>query len=526
MPGSAILARWRRLAVFAGLALSTPAPGATLEARSFGVNLSQSLINPLEPGASDAALRQEVAAILYDVRMTGGQVVRWIVTDVWPHWRCGPDPEDQRSGALDPAWYLVSRALLEGAAAQHVNVGGVLANLRTGGCAGLPPDAPDASAAGADAAACQATAGYYGAGAEAAVFDDAGRRAHLARRFAAMAKYLAGFPALAAVEMFNEPDLALTRTTAFWSAVKDLHAAIREASPAAARLAVFSGVAAWDGDVVRAARTTGALPLEPVASVHAYLDFGARPPPEARLAALTAYLRALLANKSLIVAEIGSDVAVPTLERYRRMLDAIIGFYLRSSAGVWVWGNFFHEPEETDFRFDFNHRSEIGPAFRPYFFADREAEFRQPRPVAGDNPQSGRRERHEVSVLRLQASEPERWRRNAWVVVIDGRRFVGFSRAGVFSRPFPTPGRFADPPPTAFLGEAGARRQWLTLAYDGGRWALRLSACRDAANTASNDGAGTETASPTPDFLLGLAAQEHQDLAGCARSVALFAARV
>ncbi|NYF51100.1 hypothetical protein [Tunturiibacter gelidoferens] len=80
---------------------------------SYGENINDSLVNPLEAGKSEEDLTRQVSGILHAVRMDGGSTVRWFVTAAWPQYRCSRDPEDQATGELDPAWYLISKTLLE-----------------------------------------------------------------------------------------------------------------------------------------------------------------------------------------------------------------------------------------------------------------------------------------------------------------------------------------------------------------------------------------------------------------------------
>jgi hypothetical protein len=84
-----------------------------LHTLSYGVNINESLINPLESGKSAEDLTRQIAGILHTVRMDGGRTVRWFVTQAWPQYRCSRDPEDQATGELDPAWYLISKTLLQ-----------------------------------------------------------------------------------------------------------------------------------------------------------------------------------------------------------------------------------------------------------------------------------------------------------------------------------------------------------------------------------------------------------------------------
>src|ERR1700730_16790390 len=70
--------------------------------------------------------------------MDGGHVVRWFVSTVWPKYTCSRDPEDQQTGQLDPAWFIISRTLLQQAERESVSVVIVMADTAKGTFVGLP----------------------------------------------------------------------------------------------------------------------------------------------------------------------------------------------------------------------------------------------------------------------------------------------------------------------------------------------------------------------------------------------------
>ncbi len=469
--------------------------------------------------------------------MGGGQTARWIVTDVWPQWRCSKDPEDQTASDLDPAWFTVSRALLEEAARQGVKVVVSLANLSNGGFAATSTDsvqiAKDAGemaahrrqATGQDgysndhAAMCSGVPGYYGHTDQAALFTDVGLRAHLRQRDVTMARYLAAFPALEAIELFNEPDMAVTAKLEFWLTVKDFRQAMHGASAEAARISIISGAAAWNRAIVDAAKSAGALEQEPFITVHTYDDYVTKgKSPSESLQALLTYLRSIVPVKPIVVAEIGGGTPVHTFAQFRRMLDTIMNLYIHSQVGVWVWGNWFHEPVETDFALVFNQRSVVGPAFRPYFFADREVDYAEPKIVNGTD--LARNEGAAVPVVITRTSEIglDPWMNGRWVIKAGDTHLTGFSRAGVFPRPFRgPPGLFADPPPTLFFSQGDKPPRWASVRKDDAGWELEIFACL------AEGSASTQLIVATPTELLGLAeAERRNDLSDCEWSRPMF----
>jgi hypothetical protein len=506
---------------------------------SFGTNITESLLNPAEPEVTSKEVDRQVAAILYDLRMMGGRVARWMVSDVWPQWRCNQDPEDQLADRIDPAWFKTAGALLEEAARQHVKVVVVLSDP-TGPLFGSTATDPVARAAmlnrwadyrrslvgkdGYDHQAlpeCQPTnSGYYGAATQEMLFTNPVIRSHLSRRFALMAKFLVNFTALGALELFNEPDFRLTRTPAYWSAVREFVNVIRGADARLAGVAVFSGTATWDGRIAAEARRSGALEAEPFLTVHAYDDYTQD---EAKIRGdlrdMIAYLHGLAPGKPVVIAEAGSKIFLHDPADNAKMVRILLDTYLEFGVGVWVWGNWFPQPDRGDYKWLFNHRSSVGESLRPYFFdVDRERSYAESRNIAiiGASTPAGAESRFGIG----QVPNSERdWRfRGMWAVEINGRRHLGFSRAGVFRRPFPGhPLEFSPPPSTFFITDPGEHSQWAEISYNNGGWILRLSTC--VRPTSDNE--------PTSKLLIALAsAQKRDDFLGCQASALQYSAQL
>lgn len=378
---------------------------------AYGANITEALLNPLDAGGSEEATRQQVARILYDVRMSGGTVVRWITTDVWPQWRCGKDPQDVQTGEIDPAWFSVTRILLEEADVQHVKVVVVLSDFATARADQQQWAAHRAEAAGKDHYAehqCPAQAEYHGESDLRRMLARPDLRQDLSRRFVTMVTHLDRFSALAAVELFNEPDFRLTHTDVFWSSTHALRAAVRGAISRPPPL--YSGVAAWDEGIVAVARRQGDFRDEPVMTVHDYEDYALPGEQDgANSQRLISYLRRIAPGKPLVLSEFGSRVSLRTVDQHRGMVDASYRLYGHNAIGLWVWGTYFPQPEESDYKWDFNHRSPVGAAYRPYAFDPDENRF--------------------ADGSRLTIHEA-----GTWVLQLQGERFDGVSRAGVFPK--------------------------------------------------------------------------------------------
>ncbi len=490
----------------------------------FGYNLDESLLNPAEPNVTPERLRLQIARLAYDARMTGARTLRWTPTDIWPQWRCTNDPENA-DGSLDPNWRTMAGALLEGAQNQGLRVVVILADATNDGFGGIrtgsEPEKLKAWAAhraglrGADkypdaAHDCAELPPYY-AHPEAEWFTDPQLSARLTQRFVAQARFLAGFPALGGVELFNEPDFALTQTADFWPAVAKMLRAVKSADPALARIPVYSGAASWNGEVVAQAKAAGAFDLEPFITVHFYDDYTR---PEAQVAAQVGqavdYLQRIAPGKPVIVAEAGSSQPLRQIADNAKMIRVLLNLYAARHVGLWVWGDWFSQPGDADFRWDFNHRSAAGPSLAPYFFdAAGAAKY-----AVGTRIQavrtSGGSETLAFKVETIGDGDPRQI--GVWGIDLGGRRFPGFSRAGAFARQARGPGVFAAPPPAYFVAEGAGPMQWAQIEQLGEGWRLRVFQC----------GASGEA---TPDALLGLMVDARRaDPVQCAASVELYRA--
>jgi hypothetical protein len=413
--------------------------------RAYGYNITQSLMNPREAGGSAVLTRREIAAILYDVRMSGGTVVRWITADVWPQWRCGIDPEDMATGELDPAWFQVTQILLEEAARQNVRVVISLSHLSNGGFGQNSTDPGTvksdqlrwaqhrAAAAGKDHYdnhQCDGIPGYHHETDQRKLFASPELTRALSRRFITMTRHLVSFKALAAIELFNEPDFQLTHTDVFWSATHFLRTSIRGAVKESAHVPLYSGVASWDAEIVAAAKRQGDFDDEPVVTVHSYGDYTLpREQGAAQLQQLVTYLRRIAPGKPLIISEFGSGKSLTSVSQHQVMVDTSYDSYRDNAIGLWVWGNFFPQPRESDYKWDFNHRSPVGGAYRAYSFENSEARFAKEVQLRATDPVG--KTLHVVMTIG-EAGAVGNASTDNWVVTVNGKRFYGASRAGVF----------------------------------------------------------------------------------------------
>jgi len=491
--------------------------------RSFGVNINSALENPLEDGGSEEKLRRHVARILYDSRMIGATVVRWFVNDVWPQWRCDRDPDDQQLGILDPAWYIVARTLLQEAERQHVKVVIVLSDLAASSMEAravqmkswaLHREAQTGKDGyGKALPRCAIPNGYYGATQERDLFVDPEVHARFAVRFANMARYLGQFPALGALELFNEPNFELTKTAAFWFGVRDLLAATRGADQRLTGVPVYTGVAWWNAEIVAQARSAGVLADEPLISVHSYDDYTAASDLVSRnLDKLTSFIKRLIPSKAVVIGEVGSSKELRDTSDNRKMFAVIMEAFVRNDVGMWVWGDWFAQPDTGDYRWTFNHRSPVGDSFRRYFFsADKEAEYEGGKEVLTAD---GRRITFRTG--RIANSDHNPVLRLRYYVLLDGIRYIGFSRSGLFARPQSRRADlFGTSPPTFLLTDLGVAPGWSSIEFNRESWMLHVFRC---------DADGLER---TPDELIELAGSvAREDFDECRKSRKIFSARL
>ncbi|MDR3614366.1 MAG: cellulase family glycosylhydrolase [Candidatus Obscuribacterales bacterium] len=487
---------------------------------SYGYNLTESLLNPLQTNGSRERLRRQVARALYDVKMTGGQTVRWMATDIWRSYNNNTDdPEDQQTGELDPAWFEIVHVLMEQAQQSNVSVVVVLSDLARVGVS-----TESASGPGGFSGKSQYYGWRYEQG-EGKVFDDQNLREHLKVRMVKMAKSLAQYPALGAIELYNEPSFKdATHNTRFWTSVNETRAAIQQADARLASIPIVSGNCWWDRGVVEAAQQTGALAKEPFITVHDYSDYGDERALNNSVKDLLTYVRKLVPGKPLVFAEAGSKNAVTDSGVHRFMVRTLLGLHTEQGVGVWPWGIWFSGPNETDYKWDFNHRSMVGDAFRTFFFADLERQYATPVKLTVLDMRSKQTKPVELAIQSITAHDSDAYIAGKWALSINGERFVGFSRAGVFSKPYAVPGNighighFGPPQPTFFISDRKEQKRWAEISYSSGSWSIKVF------SVAATPGDGSIV---TPDSLAGLAEEiKRSDFLGGGYSILEFEAKL
>ncbi len=454
---------------------------------NLGININSALVDPSSKENALSILRREIAYVFYDLKSLGGVSARWLPDDIWPRWKCTKDAEIA-PGVLDPDWYVVVSALLDAAHADGVTVTIVLSDMATGvlfGSAppleggtetrGPSPSIPNENYQTAQARCANGLAPYY-PHSEAALFASPTLQAEIQQRFVTMARFLARFPALAGIELFNEPDFSLTHTPAYWRTVDALLRAVKNADPALANVPVYSGTAWWDKKIVAEAKAAGALDLEPFLTVHAYDDYTrSENEVETALDGLVDYLHGLAPDKQIIIAEAGSKVPLTRLEDNAKMIRQLLRLYLTRHVGVWFWGDWFQGDHDVDYKWDFSPRSAAGPSLAPYFFdAAMMDKYAQPRRVA-EAPGGG--ELHDVMLSVEKTDDPNPFQNGVWSLRLDSQLFLGFSRAGAFPRRADPPEAFAAPPPTYFTSEGAAPREWAAISQTPLGWRLDQYQC-------------------------------------------------
>ena len=517
-------------------ARASESAGPPFEPVSFGVNIDQALINPFDDPESGAVrLRREVATIFYEVRRIGGRTVRWLNDDVWTQYECGKDPENQATGQLDPAWYEIARVLLEEGQRWHVKVVISLLDLAGGTFSGLPRDevaraqaiagfsAHRAKLAGKDRYqadhACRNSVqqGYYGASDAQTIFQQPAVRERMERRFVKMARYLERFPALGALELFNEPTFNLTHQDLYAQTVRQLEDAIRRADPGMARILVYSGTAYWDQGIVAAARRSGDLEQEPFVTLHSYANY-ARSDTERQRRNIT-WVMELMPRKQLVIAEAGDESAPLSREGHAAMVRFLLSEANELHVGLWVWGNDLTQENKPtpDYKWSFNPLSLAGGSFRPFFInADAESHYARPQSVPVHDSAGYVDRNQALSIAQVPESDPRPANRLRWRLILGERRFLAFTRDGILTRNFPQRSTlFAPPAPTVLVNENPQLREWAEVSADDNHWRLDVYSC------------SSERGIQTPGHVLGLAQLDgRKEFANCALSEPVLSAPI
>jgi hypothetical protein len=330
--------------------------------------------------------------------------------------------------------------------------------------------------------------GYYGAPDIQAIFQQPAVREHMQRRFVKMARYLDEFPALGALELFNEPTFNFTQQDLYAQTVRQLQDALHHADPGMARIPVYSGTAYWDPKVVAAARRGGYLDQEPFITVHNYSNY-TRPNFERQRSDI-AWVMGLVPHKQLVIAEAGDESPPLSREGNAEMVLFLLSEANELHVGLWVWGNdLTQESKPTpDYKWSFNPLSLAGGSFRPLFInAEAESVYATPRGA------------QKLSITQVPESDPNTRNRLRWRLTLDNSTFLSFTRDGILTRNYPQRSTlFAPPAPTVLVNENPQSRQWAEVSVDNNHWRLDVHGCR-------SPGHGVQT----PEYVLGLA--EHDD---------------
>jgi hypothetical protein len=505
---------------------------------SFGVNIDQALINPFDdPDTGVVRLRREVATIFYEVRRIGGRTVRWFNDDVWTQYECGKDPENQATGELDLAWYEMARILLEEAQRWHVKVVVSLMDLEGSTFSGLPRDevaraqaiagfaAHRAKLAGKDRYqgdhACRNSVqqGYYGATEAQTMLQQPAVREHMQRRFVKMARYLEGFPALGALELFNEPTFNLTHQDLYATTVRQFEDAMHRSDPGMARIPIYSGTAYWDQGIVAAAHKSGDLEQEPFVTVHSYANY-ARADTERQKRNIT-WVMGLMPHKQLVIAEAGDESAPLSRQGNAEMVRFLLSEANELHVGLWVWGNDLSQESKAspDYKWSFNPLSLAGGSFRPFFInSDAESHYVTPRSIQVHDIARNLDRSEVLSIAQVPESDANPGSRLRWRLILGDRRFLAFTRDGVLTQNFPQRSTlFAPPAPTVLVNDNPLAREWAEVAADTSHWRLDVYRCQP----------GSTHGIQTPEYLIGLAERfGRKDFGGCAVSDPILSASI
>jgi len=470
--------------------------------KSNGLNITDSLLNPLEAGRTELDVRIQIAGILHGARNDGAKVVRWIVDTTWPQYQCSRDPEDQSTGQMDPAWYTISRLLMEGASREGLKVVVVLADVTGDTFVGLPHDAPGREslvAAWTDHRAAQNGSdrynhvvhpcsvvfqnGYHGKVTAHEIFGDPAIVMALAKRFYAMAEFLKQFPSLGAIELFNEPNYEETETTTFGSAVHDIRSYLYSSDPTLREIPMSSGVAAWNETIVDELDNTGDFVFEPYVGYHYYRSNNLSSKAVAdEIAELSSYIRRVAKGKPLVFSEVGAQVAISTPRQHEDFFKTLLASGSAAHAGLWFWGSFFDDDAPApNFRWTFNSISLIGQSYRQQVIdTNREHSYSRPKKVNFFRMRGARHDQTSdaVSITAIADTEANPVLQQRWVLSIGASRYVIVSRAGVLLTA-PSTSYAASYYTNSSIGiEADqAAKRWLEVQHNPPGWSVSVFEC-------------------------------------------------
>jgi hypothetical protein len=520
------------LVMFCRSAAAGAASATGLNPISFGANITDSMINPLDSGQSEQGLRAEASRIMHDIHMMGGRTARWFVSNVWPQYRCSRDPEDQASGDIDPAWYIISRALLESAKAEDIKLVVVLADTADGSFSGMSSNEDKrnqqillwtehrASGLGHDgygvsnSAPCDQSFqnGYYGTVAPQKLFEDINIVEHFISRFAKMGHFLVQFPALGGLELFNEPAFAETHRTTFARSIAKIRREIRQLVPALASVPIYSGIAWWDQAIVQATNEAGDLDEEPYVSLHFYGNFSGA---TSSLNGAVQFVRKLFPEKALVIAEAGSAVPVRDRTTHLRMIKSLMTEMQSAHVGLWPWGTWFNvSSSSADEKWDFNVRGPGGGAFREYLIdVIREQIYAVPVPVQVVSSDGGQIFEEALSIQQIPATAANINTRLRWRIQLGQEKFLSVSRDGVLRRvAAPFSGLMNPPGATIAIDETITARRWAEVMQTASNWTLSVYSCDAPA------GATAAQSIPTPLYVLDYAKDTRSDFGSCGQS--------
>ncbi|WP_426265198.1 hypothetical protein [Sphingomonas sp. PWP1-2] len=460
----------------------------------FGYNIDDSLINPTEPGRSEGELTEQISGILHTVKIDGGRTVRWFVTGAWPQYACARDPENQTNGDLDPAWFTISRILLQQAQKLGISVVVVMADTADGTFASLPRGERERAAVIAGwqrhrstqtptvaVATCKKSfqSGYYGRITSKAIFEDPETQSRFATRFLKMARFLRRYPALAGLEMFNEPEFAETERPEFGRAIVRIRSLLYRYDPSLRAIPISSGVAAWNTAIVEGLAAAGALAQEPYINIHYYPNAaeGALVVRE-KTDALIAYLRRIIPGRPIIISEAGAGDSVYTMQGHAAFVDAILSAKRAGKVGLWMWGTYANDlVARPDFKWEFASSALSGGSLRSVLAAvSVEDGYRYGRTVEFAMASTPSNLSQLVAIRQIDARDQNPLWRLRWQIIVGGDRFIGISRAGILLRVAPAfVGVLSEPAPSVAISTDQAK--WAEVSREGSGWRVNVFQC-------------------------------------------------
>ncbi|NYF51101.1 hypothetical protein [Tunturiibacter gelidoferens] len=330
------------------------------------------------------------------------------------------------------------------------------------------------------------------------IFEDTALVPHFTNRFLKMAQYLKSFPALGALEMFNEPNFVETHKPGFARTIAQIRKSLYERDPSLRAIPLYSGVAAWDEAIAKNLEAVGDLALEPYINVHSYAKAEADPQVvQQGIEKTVAYLRRVAPNKQVVIAEAGVSDAIYDLNRHEEFFNAFLNGKVAAHAGIWMWGTFADDAiPQPNFKWEYNSTALSGGAYRNLLIATQvEDTYRRGKPAEFTGAVLHKAHTEPVTINQIGEQDANPLWRLRWQITVGPEHFVSISRAGILTRVAAAMrGVLSDPGSIVAIDAAANKSAWAEIVAHGNGWEMNIYQCATAGSNAPT--------APTPPYVI------------------------